>query len=113
DAAAISAVGYPECRSAFARALRTGSVDRAQHQTIRRRFELDWGQLVVIPADESTLHLAGDLVDQYTLRGFDAVHLASAAALRTAQSDLPITFIAWDQRLLQAARGEDFAVAGG
>jgi predicted nucleic acid-binding protein len=113
DTAAISAIGYPESRSVFARALRGRVLDISTFESIKLRFETDWLHLAVVPAAEPTLRLAGDLAERYTLRGFDSVHLASAMGLRSAQTAADVIFVAWDHRLLDAARGERFPIVGG
>jgi len=49
--------------------------------------------------------LARDLLRKHPLKGFDAIHLASAIRLRTALAE-DMMFAAADTRLLDAARGE-------
>ena len=46
---------------------------------------------------------AGRMAERYSLRGFDAVHLASAARLREEFVDLQ--FLAFEARFVAAARG--------
>ena len=49
--------------------------------------------------------MARDLIQRHPLRGFAAVHLASALNLKRDLGE-PITFAAADERLLQAAAAE-------
>jgi hypothetical protein len=51
------------------------------------------------------LVLARDLLRKHPLKGFDAIHLASAIRLRTALTE-DMMFAAADARLLSAARAE-------
>lgn len=60
----------------------------------------------VVPVDDAVLGAAAEIPDP-GLRSLDALHLASALAL---DPDLD-TFVAYDQRLLMAARAAGFAVA--
>jgi hypothetical protein len=46
---------------------------------------------------------AGDLAEIHGLRGFDAIHLASALWLRDKTSPAGLAFAAFDHRLLAAA----------
>ena len=113
SAVLVSAVAYPEGRAALARSHRDGSLDLADYDAAKQGFDADWDRFVVLPAATPTLRLAGDLAERHRLRGFDAVHLASAIVARTVQSSATVDFAAWDARLLAAARAEQFHVVGG
>jgi uncharacterized protein len=54
---------------------------------------------------DDVLLIARDLIQRHPLRGFDAVHLASAVSLKSALGE-EITFAAGDERLLRAAEAE-------
>jgi len=41
-------------------------------------LEVLWSQMSVVEIDEILMRLAGDLASTYSLRGYDAVHLAAA-----------------------------------
>lgn len=106
----VSAVAYPESRAALARVRRAGSLNPSDYELAKQRLESDWSQMAVLPAVTSTLRMAGDLAERHKLRGFDAVHLASAIVARESQRRTPISFATWDGQLLDAARGEQLAV---
>ena len=55
--------------------------------------------------EDDILLLARDLIQRRPLRGFDALHLASALRLKLALGEA-ITFAAADERLLKAAEAE-------
>jgi predicted nucleic acid-binding protein len=55
---------------------------------------------------EEIVHHAGQLAERRALRGFDAIHLASALAQRP-----DAAFACWDQELSRAARAEGLALA--
>lgn len=62
----------------------------------------------LISPSKETLRHAGELAEQYALRGYDAVHLATAL---TAQSP-NLAMITWDEDLAEAAVSEGCNVIG-
>ena len=64
-------------------------------------------ELVIVGVDEALAQRAGELADEGALRGYDAVHLASALALGAGETIL----VAWDRDLSNAAVGAGLAVA--
>ena len=63
-------------------------------------------KLAVIGLDEPLADLAGELAVDHALRGYDAVHLATALSLREA------VMVSWDADLNRAALRSGLAVAG-
>jgi uncharacterized protein len=64
-------------------------------------------QYRTLELDRTLADLAGQLVDQYALRAYDAVQLASALRVQTVlrQAQLPpLVFLAADDRLINAAQ---------
>jgi predicted nucleic acid-binding protein len=110
DSVATSLVAYPEARSGLARALRSGRITSADYQTVLLAFEADWPMYLVQDVTNSLVRLAGDLTEKHLLRGYDAVHLASAVTLQRELSE-PVTFSAWDERLMAAAAAEGLTPA--
>jgi uncharacterized protein len=100
-----SDVAYPEARAAFSRRRRERSLAPRQFTMAKRNFETTWPDLVSIPATAAICREAGDLAEQYQLRGFDSIHLASfAEMLRTLQGRDDVEFSSFDDRLNRAAR---------
>jgi uncharacterized protein len=64
-------------------------------------------ELVIVGVDEALARRAGELADEGPLRGYDAMHLASALALGAGETIL----VTWDRDLSNAAVGADLAVA--
>jgi uncharacterized protein len=64
-------------------------------------------ELVIVGVDEALAQRAGELADERALRGYDAVHLASALALGPGET----IFVTWDRDLNNAAVGAGLAVA--
>jgi predicted nucleic acid-binding protein len=64
----------------------------------RAEFESLQTELLVVGIDKALARRAGELAEQHGLRGYDAVHLASALSLAT-----DATFVSWDPDLRRAA----------
>ena len=99
---AASVVAYPEARAAFARLKAQGISTDAKHQQRLAQLNLDWGNLLRIELVPTVVRSAGDLAEVYGLRGFDAIHLASALWLKE-KTSAAFCFAAFDQRLRAAA----------
>ncbi len=106
---ATSALTYVEARSALARRRRARELSPADHRTIVRTLDLDWQRYVVIEARDVVLEEAVRLADVHALRGYDAIHLASAVLLRRRLEDR-VALASWDDDLDAAAGDEGFEV---
>ncbi len=105
-------VAYPELRAAFTRALRAGRLDVNGHASAVAQLNADWTNLLVVAVDDACVRDAGRLIDVHTghhLRGFDALHLASAHRL-AGGNQATVSFACWDVRLWRAARDDGFAM---
>jgi len=102
---ATAKIAYAEIFAGFARKLREGHLSKSLHALARRQFERDWQSYLRVELQDDILFLARDLIQRHPLRGFDAVHLASALNLKNALG-AEITFAAADSRLLRAAGTE-------
>lgn len=107
EALVSSIILYPEGRAALARAAREGRVQGRARQSARRLFEAFWNDVETVDVLPGLAGRAGDLAEMHALRGFDAVHLATAEAV----ADRRLVFIASDQDLCAAARGIGLNVA--
>lgn len=105
---ASATIAYAELYSGLTRRHREGALSPSQYQLACRRFERDWMALVKVELGAEILSSALGLIQRHGLRAFDAIHLASALGLQAAANE-PVTFMAADQRLLQAAAGERLA----
>ncbi len=107
DRVVSSRLVYAEGRAALAMAHR---LDRIDEQGLRRAvddFESLHDQLDMIEVTEDLIREAGGLAEQLSLRGYDAVHLASARLV----NDPEMVLAAGDQSLLTAARAMGIATA--
>ena len=111
DVVATSLLAYVEARAAFARANRDGRfADEGQYSLLLQNFGGDWAQYAKVNLSPSLAVSAGELAERHALRGYDAVHLASALALRDRVPDV-IRFSSWDGTLARAAAAEGLELA--
>ena len=102
---ATAKIAYAEIYAGLTRKQRDGHVPAGQYALICRQFEDDWKAYIRVDLQDDILVLDRDLIQRHPLRGFDAIHLASALSLKTALGE-EVTFAAADDRLLRAARAE-------
>ncbi len=79
---------------------------RAHNRAVAELDALN-AELVIIGVDDLLAHRAGALADTHALRGYDALHLASALALGPGETIL----VTWDRALSDAAVEAGLAVA--
>lgn len=101
-----SAVAYAEGRAALARKLREGVFSEEEHREAVAALDEDWRTLEVLSVTENVARFAGDLAERHALRGFDAVHLASALLVRAASRERDdgedMLFLGFDTDLMGA-----------
>ena len=102
---ATAKIAYAEVYAGLTRKRREGHLSDNAYALACRQFEGDWQAYLRVDLLDEVLLLARDLIRRHPLRGFDAIHLASALSLKRALGE-EITFAAADARLLQAAAGE-------
>jgi uncharacterized protein len=106
---ATATITYAEVYGALSRKSREKQLTTTQYHLACRQFEEDWSGYVRMELRENVLRTARRLIQKYPLRGFDAIHLASALTLK-ADLDEEMVFIASDDRLLHAAKSESLPV---
>ncbi|MHB1913142.1 MAG: type II toxin-antitoxin system VapC family toxin [Acidimicrobiales bacterium] len=107
DRVVSSRLVYAEARAALAMAHRMNRVDGQGLRSAVEEFEALQRQLDIIEVTEELIRGAGQLAEQLGLRGYDAVHLASAQTV----ADADLVLAAGDQNLLDAARALEMATA--
>ena len=107
--AGTSLLSRAEVSAAIARASRLGLTPSDQALKALKSFRAHWVQFLRIQAQESTMAKADELAWDQGLRGYDAVHLASALLWRESLNQSP-TFATFDKQLSDAARKEQFEV---
>jgi len=103
---ASSILCYPEGRAALAAASRDRRLSPTGYAQARDQLESLHGELLLVGIDRALAREAGELAEKLQLRGYDAVHLASALALGA-----DITLVTWDVDLKRAAVQSGCAVA--
>ncbi len=104
---AISSIlSYPEGRAALAAARRGARLTAAAHMRALENFESLHDELSLIGIDVQLAREAGELAERSALRGYDAVHLASALS-----AGEEITLVSWDEDLRHAAARNGCALA--
>jgi len=66
------------------------------------KFSSEWGSFQRLPVNEATIVETENLVTNYDLRGYDAVHLAAAKLWQEATGE-PVTLATFDHKLYEAA----------
>jgi hypothetical protein len=107
DRVVSSRLVYAEGRAALAMARRLDRVDDYELRTAVQAFESLYQQLDIVEVTENLVRDAGSLAEQFALRGYDAVHLASAQLVH--DSDMVIA--AGDQNLIKAAQALGIATS--
>lgn len=105
DTVGTSLIAYPETLSAFHRRLRQRLYDRSYYNRMRQAFEKDWKRMHIIDLNRSIARSTGKLIHRHGLRGFDAIHVATALHFKLWLS-APMTFLCFDQKLSKAAKIE-------
>ncbi len=104
-----STVTWAEACSTFARALREGRIQEDANQRMLDALARDWPRFTTLSVVDSLSRHAGTLARLHALRGFDAIHLASALYADKAVGD--IRFLTFDARLMVAAGNAGLEVA--
>ena len=99
-----------EIASALARRCREGAFPAAERDRAMTQLREDFRTLSLVETTGGVVGKAVSLLGRHPLRAADALQLASCLELRE-RLDLPVRFIAFDERLLAAARSEGLATA--
>jgi len=102
-----SRLTYAQSRAALAMALRMKRLDEQDLRSAVDAFEVVHDQLQLVEVTEALVRRAGVLAEEFALRGYDSVHLASAEEI----ADEDVVLAAGDRDLLSAAGALGIAVA--
>lgn len=105
-----SRVAYVEARAGFARKFRQRELTRKEYSQVVKGFKRDWRNYFIVEVSEDVVELGGELVERHPLRGFDAIHLASALLLKS-RTRSTVSFSCFDERLKKAAQTEGLTVS--
>ena len=104
--AASSILAYPEGRAALAAARRAGRLTVVGHSRACEDFDELHRELLLLGIDAQLAREAAVLAEHFALRGYDAVHLATALA-----TPEPTTLVSWDGDLRRAALAAGCTIA--
>lgn len=107
---ATSTVAYAEACAGLARRFREGDFTEEEHKRTVKRLGEEWRGYDRLAVSNLVSYRAGELAERYALRGYDSVHLASA--LRFSERFEGLIFLAFDDRLNDAAREAALPVYG-
>jgi uncharacterized protein len=94
-----------EVSAALGKAVRVEALNKKGAFQTLKAFRKDWESLARIQASESVVSRADALAWAHSLRGYDAVHLASALIWRETINEV-VTFATFDVNLWNAAQTE-------
>jgi len=102
-----SSVAYAETVASFFCKKRESALEEEVIQQVVDAFLLDWISFFRVEVNDELNEIVLRVVESYPLRGFDAIHLASAVLTRRSLPD-DFLFACFDRRLAQGAREEGF-----
>lgn len=98
-------IAYAEMRAALAKAERMERITDIELENLVVEFEQDWKTIEVVKVDDFLVRRAGNLAQQFGLRGFDSIHLAAAEALYLiSKGEMEFKFGVFDQHLANAGK---------
>jgi len=97
-----SLISRAEMAAALGKAVRTEALTHETAASVLQLFRSEWPTLVRVQATEVLVARADVLAWELGLRGYDAVHLASALSWQEGLG-VPVTMATFDRRLWEAA----------
>ena len=107
--AGTSLITRSEISAALAKAVRLKFLSRDDATAALRVFRSQWPDIVRVQLTEPLVAEADALAWAHALRGYDAVHLASAIFWQDTIGE-PVTVVTFDRQLWDGARRSDLAV---
>lgn len=101
DDVVLSRLGYVETAAALAKAQRLGRLTSRQQTWALRHLDDLWTQLQIVEIDQTLVARAAHLARQFALRGYGAIHAASAEVV----NGDGVVAGSGDRQLLEAWRG--------
>jgi uncharacterized protein len=106
--AASSILAYPEGRAALGAARRLDRLGTDEHRKALADFEELYAELATVGVDQELAVRAGQHAEDLGLRGYDAVHLATALEL----GDDEVVVVTWGRDLARATERVGLGVTG-
>jgi len=103
DALGTSVISRAEVSAALAKAVRMNFVARDAAAKALKRFTADWTHFIRLQLTETLVARAASLAWEQGLRGYDAVHLATALVWHESLSQ-PVVVATFDRQLWHGAQ---------
>lgn len=103
DLVVTSLITLAEAHAAFARAVRMKSISQRTGEEATRLLRKQWPLYLKTSITEKTVARAAELAWSLGIRGYDAVHLASAELWQVALGQ-SVTLVTFDRLLAEAGR---------
>jgi len=97
-----------EAEAVLSKAIRTKTLTRDEAASALQVFRSEWPSLVRVQTTETLIARADTLAWELGLRGYDAIHLASALVWQDGLGE-PVTMATFDLRLWKAAERHSLA----
>ncbi len=104
---ATSVVAFAEMIAALNRKRREGVLSAAEYTRTATAFKSDYRRVILVPVSAGLNERIETLARKHALRGFDAIHLASALVIRNS-GKVETGFACYDRMLNEAAGKEGF-----
>jgi predicted nucleic acid-binding protein len=104
---ATSVVAFAEMIAGLNRKLREGVLSAREYSRTAASFKSDYRRFILVPVSEGLNERIEILARKHALRGFDAIHLASALVIRN-NGKTATGFACYDRTLNHAAMKEGF-----
>lgn len=109
EAVGSSLICRAETAAALSKAVRTKTLTRDEAASALQVFRSEWPSLVRVQTTETLIARADTLAWELGLRGYDAVHLASALVWQDGLGE-PVTMATFDLRLWKASGRHSLAL---
>jgi predicted nucleic acid-binding protein len=104
-----SFVAYAETMASIFRKKREADLSDTLIRKIADSFQQDWESFIRVEVNGELNGCINRVIEEYPLRGFDAIHLASAIVIHERLSE-DFVFACFDDRLARAARAEGLEI---
>ena len=105
-----SIISYPEVMSAINRSEKEGRCTKSDMKLVKNEFLRIWPALRWIKIAEPLMQQSGEYIFKHNLRGFNAIHLASALILKEESVECDLFFSCFDRNLNRAAQKENLKI---
>lgn len=109
SAIATSIIAFAETISALSRRRCEGVLSDREYAETVAAFKRDFSSYILVPVNQSLNYSIEGLLSRHSLRGFDAIHLASAVIFAGLKNN-GVRFACFDRTLNRAAAEEGLAV---